>query len=181
MTAKSHTTTTLAIGILPIYFYGYEILYIFDYLAIYLIGLVVGSLLPDIEESHSYIGRKAVWLSSRLNKAIGHRKITHRITVYIPIFFISYYMSLNSNSYVYIFLIGFSLGSILHSLEDCLTDGGVSEAMKPFIKNFVLLKREWRFNTNGKFENFIYYPIISIIFLTEVAFYLRLLFFHIKG
>ena len=91
MTAKSHTTTTLAIGILPIYFYGNEILYIFDYLAIYLIGLVVGSLLPDIEESHSYIGRKAVWLSSRLNKAIGHRKITHRITVYIPIFFISYY------------------------------------------------------------------------------------------
>ena len=181
MTAKSHVTSTLAIGVLPIYFYGYEIFYIFDYMALYLIGLVVGSLLPDIEESHSYIGRKAVWLSSRLNKAIGHRKITHRITVYLPILFISYYMSLNSNNFFYIFLIGFSLGSILHSLEDCLTDGGVSEAMKPFIKNFVLLKREWRFNTNGKFENFIYYPIISIIFLTEVAFYLRLLFFHIKG
>ena len=49
MTAKSHLTTTLAIGILPLYFFRNEIVYMFDYVAIYVIGLVIGSLLPDIE------------------------------------------------------------------------------------------------------------------------------------
>ena len=73
------------------------------------------------------------------------------------------------------------MGSILHSLEDCLTDGGVSEAMKPLIKNFVILKSSWRFNTNGNFENFVYYPIVSIVFLAEVLYYIRLLFYYIKG
>lgn len=169
MTAKSHINTTIAIGILPLYFYKNEIPFMFDYIAIYLIGLVIGSLLPDIEESHSCVGRKVVWLSSRLNKAIGHRKITHRITVYLPIFFISYYMSLNSNNFIYIFFIGFSLGSILHSLEDCLTDSGVSEAMKPLLDNFVILKEEYRFNTNGVFENYVYYPIITLILISEIS------------
>ena len=49
MTAKSHINTTIAIGILPLYFIRNEIVFMFDYVAIYVIGLVVGSLLPDIE------------------------------------------------------------------------------------------------------------------------------------
>ena len=44
MTAKSHLTTTLAIGILPLYLFKNELVYIFDYIAVYIIGLVIGSL-----------------------------------------------------------------------------------------------------------------------------------------
>lgn len=68
MTAKSHLTTTLAIGILPLYFFRNEIVYMFDYVAIYVIGLVIGSLLPDIEESNSVVGRQVPLLSEWLNK-----------------------------------------------------------------------------------------------------------------
>ena len=86
MTAKSHINTTIAIGILPLYFFRNEIVFMFDYVAIYVIGLVVGSLLPDIEESNSVVGRQFPLLSDWLNKKIGHRTYTHNILIYLVIF-----------------------------------------------------------------------------------------------
>ena len=173
MTAKSHLTTTLAIGILPLYLFKNELVYIFDYIAVYIIGLVIGSLLPDIEESNSVVGRKVPLLSEWLNKSIGHRTHTHNILIYILIFLFAYYKSLHSSEFIFILLIGFSLGSILHILEDCLTNSGVRGAMNPIIQNFVILKEKYRFNTDGKFENFVYYPIISIILISEAAIFVR--------
>ena len=173
MTAKSHINTTIAIGILPLYFIRNEIVFMFDYVAIYVIGLVVGSLLPDIEESNSVVGRQFPLLSDWLNKKIGHRTYTHNILIYLVIFVFAYYQSLTSSHFIYVFLIGFSLGSILHTLEDCLTNSGVSGAMKPLLDNFVILKEKYRFNTDGKFENFVYYPIISIILISEAAIFVR--------
>jgi hypothetical protein len=35
------------------------------------------------------------------------------------------------------------------------------------------LKEKYRFNTDGKFENFVYYPIISIILISEAAIFVR--------
>ena len=173
MTAKSHINTTIAIGILPLYFFRNEIVFMFDYVAIYVIGLVVGSLLPDIEESNSVVGRQVPLLSEWLNKKIGHRTYTHNILIYLVIFLFAYYQSLTGSQFIYVFLIGFSLGSMLHSLEDCLTNSGVSGAMKPLLNNFVILKEKYRFNTDGKFENFVYYPIISIILISEAAIFVR--------
>ncbi len=168
MTAKSHLTTTLAIGILPLYFFRNEMVYMFDYVAIYVIGLVIGSLLPDIEESNSVVGRQVPLLSEWLNKKIGHRTYTHNILFYLAIFVFAYYQSLTSSHFIYVFLIGFSLGSILHTLEDCLTNSGVSGAMKPLLDNFVILKKEYRFNTDSVFENYVYYPIVSLFLIAEL-------------
>lgn len=168
MTAKSHINTTIAIGILPLYFFRNEIVFMFDYIAIYVIGLVIGSLLPDVEESNSVVGRQFPLLSDWLNNKIGHRTYTHNILIYLVIFIIAYYQSLYSSNFIYVFLIGFSLGSILHSIEDCLTNGGVSGAMKPLLNNFVILKKQYRFDTNSLFENYVYYPIITVILVIEI-------------
>ena len=140
MTAKSHINTTIAIGILPLYFFRNEIVFMFDYVAIYVIGLVVGSLLPDIEESNSVVGRQFPLLSDWLNKKIRHRTYTHNILIYLVIFLFAYYQSLTSSQFIYVFLIGFSLGSMLHSLEDCSSNSGVSDVMKSLLNNFVFLK-----------------------------------------
>ena len=80
----------------------------------------------------------------------------------------AYYQSLTSSHFIYVFLIGFSLGSILHTLEDCLTNSGVSGAMKPLLDNFVILKKEYRFNTDSVFENYVYYPIVSLFLIAEL-------------
>ena len=170
MTAKSHINTTIAIGILPLYFIRNEIVFMFDYVAIYVIGLVVGSLLPDIEESNSVVGRQFPLLSDWLNKKIGHRTYTHNILIYLVIFLFAYYQSLTGSQFIYVFLIGFSLGSMLHSLEDCLTNSGVSGAMKPLLNNFVILKEKYRFNTDSVFENYVYYPMVSLVLMAELYF-----------
>lgn len=145
----------------------------FDYVAVYMIGLVVGSLLPDIEESNSVVGRQFPLLSDWLNKKIGHRTYTHNILFYLLLFIFAYYKSLNSSQFIYFFLLGFSLGSILHSLEDCLTNSGVSNAMRPLLNNFVILKEKYRFSTDGVFENYVYYPIISVILIIEFVLIVR--------
>lgn len=167
MTAKSHVTTSLTIGIIPLFLYTNSLYYMLDYMGIYLAGVAFGSLIPDIDEENSSIGRRVPLIASFINDRFGHRKITHNLLFYIFIFMFAYYQSLYVTSYVYTFLLGFGIGGILHILEDCLTNGGVPGALKPIIRNFVLLKKNWRFNTNGKFENYIYYPIITIIFFLE--------------
>lgn len=166
MTAKSHITTTLAIGLLPLYLVRNEIVYTFDYVAIYVIGLFIGSILPDIEESHS-CGSKVPLLSEWLNK-IGHRTYTHNILIYLIILIFSYYQSLGSAEFIYVFLIGFKFKDNTTLIRRLFNNNGVNGAMRPLIKNFVILKEEYRFNTDSYFENLVYYPIVTIILFAEL-------------
>lgn len=43
----------------------------------YYVGVMIGSLLPDIDHPHSFIGRRSFGLAKVINKAFGHRGITH--------------------------------------------------------------------------------------------------------
>lgn len=50
-----------------------------------------GALLPDIDEQHSWIGRRTRGVSDLMNMVFGHRRITHSlfglVLVLIPILF----------------------------------------------------------------------------------------------
>ena len=168
MTAKSHLTTTLVVGFIPLFIFKNDLIHLVDYVAVYLIGLTTGTLFPDIDESRSSIGRKVPLISDFINKTVGHRNLTHNIFLYIPFMIYAYYMGIHTYGLEWTLLIGFCIGAILHILEDCLTNSGVSNAMKPFLPNFVILGRKYRFNTNERFENNVYYPIVSVMLLAEI-------------
>ena len=177
MTAKSHLNTTLAIGFIPLFIFKNELIGLIDYVAVYMIGLTIGALFPDIDESKSSIGRKIPLISSFINKTVGHRNLTHNLFLYIPFLIYAYYMGVKTYNLEYILLIGFCFGSILHILEDCLTNSGVSNAMKPLLSNFVILGNKYRFNTNEKFENYVFYPIVSLILIVEVDLFTHFMLF----
>ncbi len=170
MTAKSHVATSVCIAILPIFAYKELVVYGQDYMALYLMGVVIGSLFPDIDEEHSSIGRKVPLLSSFLNRKIGHRTLTHNLIIYllIAIYVITALIYTRELSFVRMFALGFATGGILHILEDCLTNSGVRTALSPITQNFQILKKQYRFNTNSTFENLIYFPIICVLVLVEL-------------
>jgi len=157
MTVKSHVLTSISIGVmLPIMLYPH----ILDSNSIYLyiFGVIFGALLPDIDESHSYIGKRLYLISLPLNKLIGHRTLTHNIFIYALIIYLGYHYH-----YHLLLITGIAVGAILHILEDSVTKSGVKWALKPILNKFVLLPRPLRFSTGGKFENFVYIPIITLI------------------
>ena len=139
MTAKSHVTTSVAIGI------------------------VIGALLPDIDEEHSYIGRRLFFIAAPLNALIGHRTLTHNLFLYVPLLIFGYYYP----SYI---SMGIAIGAMLHVLEDSVTNSGANWALRPLLSKFALLPKPLRFSTNGAFENFVYLPVMSIIVILEAIY-----------
>lgn len=127
-----------------------------DSYAIFLSGIILGSLFCDVDEEHSYIGRRFQFISLPLNRIIGHRTLTHNIFPYITLLFCAFYYSSN-------FLLGFGIGAIFHILEDSITNNGVNWAITPLSRKFVLLPKKMRFQTNGNVENFFYSPLITMI------------------
>lgn len=132
-----------------------------DSICYFLASVIFGSLFPDIDEENSYIGSKFKVISKPLNLSIGHRTYTHNLFVYMFISIYAFYQE----EYI---LLGFCIGSILHVLEDSVTNNGVKGALRPFFQRFVLLPSQMRFQTNGLFENIFYLPMISIAVFFEL-------------
>ena len=112
-----------------------------------LAGIIVGSLLPDIDEPKSYVGNRSMGASYLVKGIFGHRGFTHSILA-VLIMLIPLYWIIHSQSYVisvssllnyeelkttmsgalqFFFLTwyGIVIGYILHILEDMCSVSGV--------------------------------------------------------
>ena len=128
MTAKGHvmlaSVTTLGLFDLglnfnisipyPIYFYS---------------SMIIGSLMPDIDEPHSYIGNKLKIFSVIISAFVKHRGFTHFLIVPLLIAIGSYFVI---NKGMQITLLGLAWGILLHDAGDMLTKGGVKGFFFPF-------------------------------------------------
>ncbi|SES36963.1 metal-dependent hydrolase [Salipaludibacillus aurantiacus] len=90
-------------------------------------GLLLGSVLPDIDESRSWIGRRIPGLSSIAKTLFGgHRGLTHSGLILIL-------MIAGTTHFSNEFLLGLFLGVILHILADFFSVGGIP-LLYPFSK-----------------------------------------------
>ncbi|UOE77884.1 metal-dependent hydrolase [Parageobacillus thermoglucosidasius] len=85
----------------------------------YTAGIVVGSLIPDIDEPTSYVGRRSFGVSNKVKEAFGHRGMTHSLVMWGIIALV---ISWESSS---LFAVGFALGYLFHILEDFFSVQGV--------------------------------------------------------
>lgn len=160
MLGKTHIINSLALASIPL---AFETKVDTEYILILLlIGL--GSILPDIDEPSSMIGRKMKFLSYPINIFFGHRTITHNLVLFAISGIFCY---LND----YTFLLALNIGILLHILQDSITYQGITNGLFPFQRlnyNFVLLPRILRFKVGGLTEYLIL--ILSGIFLLIVLF-----------
>ena len=81
-------------------------------------GIVIGSLLPDIDEPNSFVGRRTFGLSKLIKKTFGHRGLTHSLLFWL-LFSLLYYKFQND------FTLGLSLGYVFHIIGDFFSRQGV--------------------------------------------------------
>ena len=160
MMGITHTTNTTALLSIPLLF-GYQL----NTSYIVLGGLVlIGSLVPDIDEPDSYMGKRFVFLSYPLNILFGHRTITHNMTFIFILAIISYY-------YNNIYCLAVTVGMFIHILQDSLTYQGIKGCLFPFKSynyNFVLLPRIFRFAVGSGTELLIL--AFSLMFILYVVY-----------
>lgn len=153
MTAKTH----FLIGTVSAFFIASSWNNIGNMKEIFITSTMLGSLLPDIDEPNSFIGRRTKIISSPLNSIFGHRTIAHNLIIY----FIMLLYAIYSKNMI---IIGVSFGAIIHIFCDAITNSGVRGGMYPILDNFTLLPKELRFDTNGFVENIIFL-VTSIFFM----------------
>lgn len=145
MMFKTHLFFGVLLSLVFLHFFSYSIPYIF-------LSLVcLGSVLVDIDSSHSKIGRKFKPLSWAFEYVFGHRGFLHSLVAAFLLLLISVYIF--SVSFL---VFGLILGYLGHIFLDAFTLSGV-----PLLKPF----SDWRLSgfitTGGLFEYIIFFFIMA--------------------
>lgn len=172
MTAKSHTMSAMLVGLYPV-LSGYVPL---EYSKFYLIGLIIGSLWPDLDEPESYLGRRVYIISLFLSIFTKHRGITHTVIALVIYAIVAYVLYLYretfniSTSAVIFSSIGFLLGNFIHILGDmCTKEGGIALLYPISKKRFYLTPEQLRFKTAGITESVIVTPTLTAGVIWQAA------------
>nr|BBH93980.1 hydrolase [Thermogemmatispora argillosa] len=146
--------------------------------AIYYVAVGFGSLLPDIDNAHSTLGRKFGWISREIQRIAGHRTLFHSllglllgsllalgaqqlVLSLLAMRGLSAPASLMSATHMIFFAVLF--GCIVHILCDALTEGGVP-LLWPNPKRFGFPPNpDWRFRTGTWPEHVIVWSFIILV------------------
>lgn len=160
MLVATHIITTLNIMALPLTVLNVSLTQTYIYLVM---ASLLGTLLPDIDEPDSTIGKRFPFLAYPINIFFGHRTITHNIVFAVTVILIGYAM----NS---IFIIGLGIGIVSHIIGDSITLGGINGALFPIVlsnKKFALLPYSLRFKV-GSVEEYIVFISLFILFIYQM-------------
>ncbi|EAD3476076.1 metal-dependent hydrolase [Listeria monocytogenes] len=125
MQSKTHLLTTFAI-VTPVAYMTNNM----DMLGVF--GLALGTVLPDIDEPNSYIGRRIPILPHIIKKTFGHRGMTH--TLIATILFATL-ASMIPNSFTEMLATGY----FLHIAEDTFSMTGI-KWLAPFSQKTLAFK-----------------------------------------
>jgi len=125
MLFKTHLLFALLIALLLIKF--------FDFGYLFLLFVLIGSLIPDIDNVESFLGRKYRIISGPIEFIFGHRGLLH--SIYPVLGLVILYFIFKTE-----LILALSLGYFLHLVLDALTKEGITFFTVPFrfkIKGFI--------------------------------------------
>lgn len=138
------------------------------------LGLYIGSILPDIDDPRSYIGRLFAPLAYGFHLALGHRGLIHSLIFCILIGSVALLCPLYSYGFYFFLSCGF--GCLLHDIADMFTDGGIRGFFFPFFARtrIALLPSFLRIQTDTISEYFLYIPMIGSLIYFVLAFFQKI-------
>ncbi|BAP58521.1 metal-dependent hydrolase [Candidatus Tachikawaea gelatinosa] len=119
-------------------------------------------LLPDIDHTQSFIGKKLKFLSKSISRIFGHRGFTHSLFCLLNIFILQKIIT-NLSIIPYDIGQGFFLGYLSHILADSFTPHGV--------KLFWPLKYRFRIPFLKNYKNYQSEKIFCILIISYVTWY----------
>lgn len=174
MTAKGHMllASTLSLGGMCYVKEHYPIYLPSSYVSLVIayVGVIIGSILPDIDEENSYISSRLTLFSVLISTVFKHRGTTHYLITPSVLFLCAYFF-LETNSLIKLFLFSLCFGILLHDLGDMLTNGGIRGFLLPLFPNtrIALLPSFMRFDTFSLTEYFfiglVLFPLNTYFFL----------------
>lgn len=140
---------------------------------IVLAGSVVGSLVPDIDHTQSFLGNRMKIVSKPMNSLLGHRGIFHSPFLHFLILLILYalgYMSLTYGSFVLCkyLLLGLGAGIASHLLLDSLTKSGIPMLYPISKKRISLMKL-----TTGSKSETIVQGLLCLIIINNIFLFFK--------
>lgn len=121
--------------------------------------ILLGSLMPDIDEPKSFIGRRFPFISKIVSLSFSHRGFTHFFV--FPLIFIALGIFI-SHSIISPSLFALAYGIFLHQIGDMLTINGIPHYFFPLSKKrAVLLPQSLRFRTGSLREKAILTMILT--------------------
>lgn len=169
-------------------------------LLLFYVAVALGSLLPDIDEPNSVLGKKTLGISNLLKAIFGHRGFTHSLsfivligalTLFLGFFLSEFSLSVKSIPFLNgilrglpidtqnipinrenleIFCVGLMLGCAFHCLGDMMTISGVPLLLPFRAKNYYSLPRILRFKTGGIWDYSIAIWSVGIFVFLNVKF-----------
>ena len=118
------------------------------YKVLFILIILLFSILPDIDEKKSKIGKKNKLLSGIINFIFGHRGLIHSIYIPLILFIIFYNLNKEIGSAIL-------LGYFSHLFMDALTKTGI-RPLYPIINK----KINWFFKTNSFLEKILFLAIV---------------------
>lgn len=163
MQYKTHLATSIALSI--------PIMATTDtFSALSLIALGVGTLLTDIDEPRSYIGRRVRGISDIIKLVFGHRGITHTIfaTVLfgIVVFFISLKLNIPLNMPSYS-----TAGYLIHLIGDGFSKSGIAWLL-PFKKTKYQLGLGKIYHTTSSIVENILFAFMVVVCILEINYFI---------
>lgn len=134
-------------------------------------ALLLGCLLPDIDERASWIGCRTLRISNFLNKIFRQKDVTHSLFFLILVLMtMGLLVSLiNFNALLAIY---FTFGYALHLIEDGFSKNGVRWLLPFTNKSFRFGKDFFYYTTGGPIENVIFYTSIFTLILESILLFL---------
>lgn len=168
MTVKTHIISSLVFGIVIAKYLDFVGISFDDVgsFYVYLFAVAFGATFPDIDEPHSYIGRKLPIFSHVLSLFVSHRGITHTLLLIFLYFLIANYFVLEP--FYRIIAFGFLIGNVGHVLGDMTTRSGVAIFYPIYNENIGLLPKEFRYFTGSMMEYVVVLPLFSSILLWQL-------------
>lgn len=181
MTAKGHLSMAIMVTMVPFsiahgvsgsWIHLPSIFWYFDFspgMTVLFMGIVLGSVMPDIDEKNSAIGRRTRGISDMLSFAIGHRTFTHWFVTRCMMIAIAVFVM--DDGLFKLFILSLSMGMIIHDIGDLLTGGvrGYFWPLAPAKKNFRLASMP----VGGTGEQGLIITIVALIMLQSYTLFIR--------
>lgn len=136
-----------------------------------LVGTAIGSLIPDIDEPKSYIGRRSLGVSWFIKKKYGHRGGTHSVIIWFILMAIL--MTIARHPFTY----GISCGYLFHIVGDFFSNKGVPLLLPLTKKRFKFIVT---YRTGGWVEMVVF--CLSITYITVTVLNIgKAIFFSLLG
>jgi len=155
MQFRTHLTTTLAVSL--------PVMTATDTLTVgTAAALCLGSLFPDIDEPHSWIGSRTRGFSDLINKLFGHRGLTHSVFGLLVVF-LTMLLLVSIINFPSLIAVYFLLGYVLHLVEDSFSKSGIKWFLPFNSKNYKSGMGIVYYKTGGMAENIVL--LVSVVFL----------------